>query len=91
MKLFQHPGGKLFGLDELTDDWLIDHYNICLNYKAYIFQLLKMPDKQLIMFAPGNSADQVRVNLTRQMKSCDEYIAMWNQTISQKEDPKNMS
>ena len=86
-----HTKEIIYGIGPLIDDDLVDFYNICLNYAAYITSLLKMPNNQLIMFAPGKSADFVRENLNRQLRLCNIYIQMWKDTIDIKQDLKKMS
>jgi hypothetical protein len=83
MNIFKHPGeSDLFGLDGLTDEELIAAYNVCLNYKAYLFQIISLTDKSLLAMAPGKDANTVRSNLRLQEKYCNDYIEMWNKVIN---------
>lgn len=83
MILFKHKDNdNIFGIDNLTDDTLVGMYNICLNYKSYLQQLMRLPDSELLKLAPGTGGNLVRHNLEIQMKTCDDYIKMWNETIS---------
>jgi hypothetical protein len=83
MNLFKHQdNSNLFGIDGFTDDELIAQYNVCINYKAYLSQILALPDKSLLQVAPGMDAKIVRENLKSQEKYCDNFIALWNSVIS---------
>lgn len=82
MKLYKHcEASDLYQVHELTDDQLISMYNICINYKPYIEQLLKIPGSQLLKVASGIDENVVRHNLRSQLKFCDDYIQFWNTSI----------
>ena len=83
MNIFKHPGDTdLYGIDGLTDEELIAAYNVCLNYKAYLFHIIRLPDESLLAMAPGKDAEIVRTNLQLQEKYCNDYIEMWNKVIN---------
>jgi hypothetical protein len=83
MKLFKHAeDSKLYGINNLTDDTLIGLFNVCLNYKAYLEGIMRLPDRTLITIAPGMDAKTVRATLELQKEVCEEYIDLWNETIN---------
>jgi hypothetical protein len=82
MKLFKHADNDLFQLHEMSEEDLVALYNVCLNYKSYLSQIIALPDKSLLQMAPGTSAKIVRRNFKVQLDTCDKYIDLWNRTIS---------
>ena len=83
MKIFKHSDdNSLYGLDGLTEDELIAMYSMCINYRAYIQSIIKIPDKALLVMAPGQNAATVRLNLKMQEKYCDDFIELWNSIIN---------
>jgi hypothetical protein len=83
MKLFkQSKDSDLYEIHELTDDQLIAEFNICINYKGYLSQIMKLPDKSLMVFALGKSAKELRELLKKQEDFCTEYIEMWQETLN---------
>jgi hypothetical protein len=84
MKLFKHQDrSDLFQIHQLTEDELVAAYNVCLNYKSYIEEIIKKPDDILLKIAPGSDASQVRNNLKLQLKFCDDYIMLFQETTDQ--------
>ena len=88
MKLFRQENSKLYALYDLSEDYLIAHFNVCINYRAYLQSLITLPDKQLLAFAPGKSAAEVRDNLKGHIKACNDYIDMWKTSIETGQDKK---
>lgn len=92
MKLFKHSEtSNLFQIHELTEEQLIALYSMCVNYKGLIAQMLHSPDRILLKTAPGIDAKTVRSNLKLQDDTCDEYIALWKQTINSKPFKKSQN
>lgn len=90
MKLFKHSEtSKFFQVHELTDDQLIAMYNICINYKSYLEQIIKLPDAHLLKVASGIDATIVRNNLKMQFDFCEEYIKFWDTAIVEGSPNKN--
>lgn len=82
MNIFKHPGKELiYGIDNLKENELIALYNVTINYKSYLQELLKQPDQIMLQMAPGMSAKIVRKNLTDQDDACTKFIEMWNTVI----------
>jgi hypothetical protein len=83
MNIFKNKENKeLFGINGFTEDELVAEYNIHLNYKPYIEQILHMPDKQLLLFAPNSSAQAARDNLKLQLDTCIKFIEMYGKTLN---------
>jgi hypothetical protein len=81
MKLFKHANSNnLFQIHEITEEELIAEYNVCLNFKGYLEEILKKPDPVLIKLAPGSDANQVRNLLNLQLKFCNDYVLMFQDT-----------
>jgi hypothetical protein len=92
MKLFKHSEfNNLYQLHELTEEQLIALYSMCVNYKGLIAQMLQSPDRILLKTAPGVDAKTVRSNLKLQNDTCDEYIALWKQTINPQPSKKSQN
>jgi hypothetical protein len=81
MKLFKHADNDMFQLHELSEDNLVGLYNVCLNYKSYLAQIVQLPDESLLTMAPGTDAKIVRRNFKVQLDTCDEYIGIFERTI----------
>jgi hypothetical protein len=82
MKLIkQKADSDLFNIEGLTDDELIAEFNICINYKSYLQQIMTLPNATLLTLAPGESVAQVRANLKAQEKYCNDFIMLWKETI----------
>lgn len=88
--LKQSDESPLFVINDIDEDQLIGLYNIAINYKSYVEQLLKMSDKQLLAFAPGKSADQVRGNLKLQVITCFDYQRAWETLIQMSKESEKL-
>lgn len=83
MKLFKQAGNNnLFQIQDLTEEELIAFFNVSINYKEYLQEILKQPKEDLKKIAPGTDINQIRHNLHIQDKACADYISMWNTTIN---------
>jgi hypothetical protein len=83
MKLFkQAENSELYQLAGLTEEQLIALFNICINYKGYLKGITRLKDKDLLHFAPGSNAIEVRNNLKMQEDTCTDYMAMWQEAIN---------
>ena len=82
MRLFKQENTEFYGVADLTDEQLIAGFNICINYKGYLSGIMKLKDNELIAFAPGRSANEVRKLLKLQEKTCSDYIEMWQKNIN---------
>jgi hypothetical protein len=84
MKLFkQSANSKLYAIQELTEEDILALFNVCINYKPYIDELLKQPNFEMKKAAPGTDANQIRHNIKIQAKACMDYIGMLNETLNQ--------
>jgi len=78
MKLYQIEGLEhQYRIDEITDDEGVALFNVCLNFRPLLKQLLSQNDTALIRSAPGHSPKKARELLSLQLQACNSYIAMW--------------
>lgn len=77
---------ELYAISECTEDNLVGFYNIALNYRSYIAELMKKPDNVLLSLAPGKDAKTVRNILTMQLNTANEYVAVWQEIINKGDD-----
>jgi hypothetical protein len=88
MKILKHAeNSELFLLDEITDEQIIALKDIATNYKAYLLTIIKMSDKQMAEFAPGNPV-KARESMRLQIKTCMAYEIAFNDIISAGEPKK---
>lgn len=88
MKLFKESeDSELYQLHGLTENQLIGLFNVCINYKTSLSQILKLSDKELLKVAPGLDAKTVRFNLKIQDDACNEFINMWKIAINANNKP----
>jgi hypothetical protein len=89
MKLVKNAENPdLFNLEQLEPESLIAEYNIALNYKAYVDQLLGLPPARLSEYVPGLEYKDARNNLISQRKFCEDFIELWNAIINQDKQTK---
>jgi hypothetical protein len=80
MKLFEHfDTPDLFGIDSISVDEFVGLYNVCLNYKSYLQEIVKLDNANLVQIAPGMDVKLIRSNLALQQKTCDDIITLWNE------------
>jgi len=88
MKILKHAEhSELFRIDEVLDEQLIALHDICQNYKAYLLTIIKMSDKQMAEFAPGNSI-KAREAMRLQVKTCMAYEIAFGEVVSKGEPQK---
>lgn len=89
MKILKHAeNSELFRLDEIVDEQLIALNDICKNYKAYLLTIIKMSDKQMAEFAPGNPI-KARGAMKLQIRTCMAYEIAFSDVLSKAEPQKD--
>ena len=88
MKIFRHADSKnLYQLHEIKDDQLIAMNDIHKNYRLYMQELLKKPDKELVQFAPGDPS-KVRESIILQITTCMAFELAFSEVVTISESQK---
>ena len=88
MKIFKEADNfHVYQLHGITDDQLISLNDIAKNYRAYLQEMVKMPDYQLQKHAKGNP-EKIREAMKLQIITCWAYEMAFNEVIS-KAEPKD--
>jgi hypothetical protein len=88
MKLFKHPeeGTTLYQVHELTEEQLIGIFGMCVNYKPYVAQLLKLPNSSLKKIVPGGDVQAFKESVAIQIKAADDYMVFWKEVCKNAPD-----
>lgn len=83
MKLFKHAvDSNLYQIHELDEDTLINWFAVFQSYKITLTNLIRLRNPDLLKVTQTRDIAVIRKTLTDQLKSCNDYIEFWKETIN---------